>query len=66
MIKALEKSKPLRERRYLTAFFGRADIASYPVALVFGTTEKIRRTKSEPEAQVRSCNGREKINSRHL
>ena len=48
VIKALEKSKPLRERRYLTAFFGRADIASYPVALVFGATEKIRGTKSEP------------------
>ncbi|CAE6971514.1 F8H, partial [Symbiodinium natans] len=27
VIKALEKSKPLQERRYLTAFFGRADIA---------------------------------------
>ena len=27
VIKALEKSKPLRDRRYLTAFFGRADIA---------------------------------------
>ena len=26
VIAALEKSKPLRERRFLTAFFGRADL----------------------------------------
>lgn len=36
VIKALEKSKPLRERRYLTAFFGRADIARGPHPWVGG------------------------------
>jgi len=36
VIKALEKSKPLQERRYLTAFFGRADIARGPHPWVGG------------------------------
>ncbi|CAE7186115.1 F8H [Symbiodinium pilosum] len=36
VIKALEKSKPLRDRRYLTAFFGRADIARGPHPWVGG------------------------------
>jgi len=29
VIAALEKSKPLRERRFLTAFFGRADLVPW-------------------------------------